>query len=68
MKEAYKSRQTSNSPHKALSFKDLPALTLELKGEESWPKNGRVSGTIYKSEALRILLNVLQAGTEIKTH
>ncbi|WP_299701471.1 cupin domain-containing protein [uncultured Pontibacter sp.] len=72
MKEADKSQQPSGSIHeesgKALFTTDLPALALELKGEESWQKSGRGSRTIFKSESMRILLNVMQAGSEIKPH
>jgi quercetin dioxygenase-like cupin family protein len=72
MKEAEKSQQPSGSLHKesnkALLTIDLSALALELKGEESWKKSERGSRTIFKSETMRILLNVMQAGSEIKPH
>ena len=47
---------------------DLTALALELKAEENWQKTGRGSRTVLKSETLRIVLNVMQAGSEIKPH
>ncbi|SIR45685.1 cupin domain-containing protein [Pontibacter lucknowensis] len=72
MKETENSQQSGNSLPRdsvgALITTDLVALALELKGEENWQKSGRGSRTIYKSEAMRILLNVMQAGAEIKPH
>jgi quercetin dioxygenase-like cupin family protein len=72
MKESEKTQQTGSSLHResgsALLTTDLAALAHELKGEENWQKSGRGSRTIFKSETMRILLNVMQAGSEIKPH
>ncbi|MCP2045511.1 cupin domain-containing protein [Pontibacter sp. HSC-36F09] len=72
MNETDKSQQ-SGSPQdsgkdKILLTTDLTTLAHELKGEENWQKIGRGSRTIFKSETLRIVLNVMQAGSEIKPH
>lgn len=66
--EAGEASQSGSSQEKALLTTDLTTLALELKGEENWQKIGRGSRTILKSETLRILLNVMQAGSEIKPH
>ncbi|PVY39463.1 cupin domain-containing protein [Pontibacter virosus] len=70
--EADKSQQAGSSQgresHKALLTTDLTTLAQVLKEEENWQKSGRGSRTVLKSETLRILLNVMQAGTEIKPH
>ncbi|MDO6391733.1 cupin domain-containing protein [Pontibacter sp. BT731] len=68
MKEAGEASQSGSSQEIALLTTNLTTLALELKGEENWQKIGRGSRTILKSEALRILLNVMQAGSEIKPH
>jgi quercetin dioxygenase-like cupin family protein len=68
MKEEGEASQSGSSQEKALLTTDLTTLALELKGEENWQKIGRGSRTILKSETLRILLNVMQAGSEIKPH
>ncbi len=72
MKESKKTQQTGSTFHQeggsALRTTDLTALALELKGEENWQKTGRGSRTIFKSETMRILLNVMRAGSEIKPH
>ena len=47
---------------------NLPALVQELKEEENWKKIGRGARTLYKTDSLRLVLNVMQAGTEIKPH
>ncbi|TXK33280.1 cupin domain-containing protein [Pontibacter qinzhouensis] len=47
---------------------NLPSLILQAKGEEQWEKSGRIAKTLYKSKSRRIVLNVMQAGTEIKLH
>ncbi|WP_018479196.1 cupin domain-containing protein [Pontibacter roseus] len=46
----------------------LAELTQQLKEEENWQKSGRGARTLYKSDAMCIVLNVMQAGTEIKPH
>lgn len=66
--EAGEASQSGSYQEKALLTTDLTTLALELKGEENWQKIGRGSRTILKSETLRILLNVMQAGSEIKPH
>lgn len=40
----------------------------QIKQEESWEKTGRGSRTLIKIGAMRLVLNVMKAGTEIKTH
>lgn len=70
--EADKAPQSGSSQgsgsNKALLTTDLTALALVLKEEENWEKIGRGSRTILKSETLRILLNVMKSGSEIKPH
>ncbi|WP_152425053.1 cupin domain-containing protein [Nafulsella turpanensis] len=58
----------SRTSHDGLFNFSLPALVQELKQENSWAKTGRSARLMHKSEALRLLLNVLKAGTEIKPH
>ncbi|MBX0332292.1 cupin domain-containing protein [Pontibacter sp. HSC-14F20] len=72
MNKSEKSQQSGSShdkaSDKALLTTDLTALARGLKEEENWQKIGRGSRTIFKSDTLRILLNVMQAGSEIKAH
>ena len=61
------------SENKAKSEKELNAFNLssalmEMKQEESWHKHGRSSRTLHKVGAMRLVLNSMKAGTEIKTH
>lgn len=46
----------------------LSAQISEMKQEESWEKSGRSSRTLIKVGAMRLVLNAMKAGTEIKTH
>lgn len=39
-----------------------------IKQDENWEKSGRSSRTLAKVGALRLVLNTMKAGTEIKTH
>ena len=57
-------------PGKVSAFQtiDLPTQVAQLKGEESWQKTGRSARTLYKGEPMRLILNVMQAGSEIKPH
>lgn len=54
---------------------DTPLLTFhfeslnkQMKQEESWEKSGRSAKTLYKTDQMRIVLNTMKAGTEIKPH
>ncbi|MEK6481277.1 cupin domain-containing protein [Catalinimonas sp. 4WD22] len=59
------SSQKPDSP--MLSF-NFPSLIRQLKHEESWAKNGRGAKTLHKTETMRIILNTMKPGTEIKPH
>lgn len=59
--------------NKANTNQDLNSFSLssqisEMKLEESWGKSGRSSRTLIKVGAMRLVLNAMKAGTEIKTH
>ena len=47
---------------------NVPALIREIKQEASWEKNGRSAKTLQKLNGLRLVLNSMKAGTEIKPH
>lgn len=47
---------------------NLSAQISEMKREENWEKSGRSSRTLIKVGAMRLVLNAMKAGTEIKTH
>lgn len=49
------------------SFK-LSSEIAQMKQDESWEKSGRSSRTLIKVGAMRLVLNAMKAGTEIKTH
>ncbi|SIT74815.1 cupin domain-containing protein [Pontibacter indicus] len=68
MKETDKSQPAGTPRNEHMHTTDLTALAQELKGEENWQKTGRGSRTVLKSETLRIVLNVMRAGSEIKPH
>ena len=73
MKKASESIQTSDTTSgkeatKNLLTFNLPHLIQQLKEEETWKKSGRGAKTLYKANTMRIVLNVMQAGAEIKTH
>lgn len=46
----------------------LPELVQQLKQEANWEKTGRGASLLQKTERLRLVLNVLKAGAEIKLH
>lgn len=59
--------------NKTNTNQDLNSFSLstqisELKQEQSWEKSGRSSRTLIKVGAMRLVLNAMKAGTEIKTH
>lgn len=47
---------------------DLPTLIQQMRDDESWEKTGRSAKTLYKGNGLRLVLNSMKAGTEIKPH
>ncbi len=47
---------------------NLSSQISEMKQDESWNKHGRSSRTLHKLGAMRLVLNAMKAGTEIKTH
>ncbi len=53
---------------KELNVFNLSSELREMKQEESWHKHGRSSRTLHKVGAMRLVLNSMKAGTEIKTH
>lgn len=46
----------------------LPSIAEEMKLEESWEKTGRSARTLSKAGGMRLVLNTMKAGTEIKPH
>lgn len=59
--------QTSGMEASLATF-DLPALIRQMKEEESWEKTGRSAKTLHKANGMRLVLNSMKAGTEIKPH
>lgn len=59
--------QDTNATPDLLTF-DLPSLTAQMKQEESWAKSGRSARTLHKTSGMRLVLNAMKAGTEIKPH
>ena len=53
---------------KELNVFNLSSELKEMKQDESWNKHGRSSRTLHKLGAMRLVLNAMKAGTEIKTH
>lgn len=53
---------------KELNTFQLAPQILEMKQDESWTKHGRSSRTLHKVGTMRLVLNAMKAGTEIKTH
>lgn len=49
-------------------FIDIPVLTEQLRGENSWEKNDRNGITVFKSDKVTIVLTALKAGAEITNH
>jgi quercetin dioxygenase-like cupin family protein len=50
-----------------LSF-DLAAEIEQLRGEERWEKDGRISKTLVKHSDFRIVLMFMKAGTSMQEH
>ena len=46
----------------------LPLLLDELRAEEIWDEESRNSRTLFKAQGLRVVLVVLGAGREIRSH
>lgn len=60
---------TNASDHNpVVSTLSLPSLIQEMKRESSWEKSGRSAKTLYKEKGMRLVLNCMKAGTEIKPH
>lgn len=47
---------------------NLASHIAAMKQDDSWDKHGRSSKTLHKVGAMRLVLNSMKAGTEIKTH
>lgn len=47
---------------------DLPALLAQVRQESAYRTSDRNSLTVFKTDALRIVLLALHAGAELKTH
>ena len=47
---------------------NLASHISEMKQETTWEKNGRSSRTLNKVGTMRLVLNAMKAGMEIKTH
>lgn len=60
-------KEVENHTDALISF-SLTAQIDQMKKEESWEKHGRSSKTLHKANSLRLVLNTMKAGTEIKTH
>lgn len=61
---------TQKEPHSTaglINF-NVPSIIPQLKQEESWGKSGRSARTLHKAAGMRLVLNVMKAGTEIKPH
>ncbi|WPP47994.1 cupin domain-containing protein [Catalinimonas niigatensis] len=61
-------QESSDQPNSPLLTYNFPSLIQQMKQEGSWEKSGRSAKTLYKADAMRIVLNTMKAGTEIKTH
>lgn len=59
---------TPKDTHTPLLNFNLPSIITQLKQEESWGKSGRSARTLHKAAGMRLVLNVMKAGTEIKPH
>ncbi|MEL5995015.1 cupin domain-containing protein [Hymenobacter segetis] len=47
---------------------DLPALLAQVRQEPAYQTGDRNSLTVFKTDALRVVLLALHAGAELKTH
>ena len=47
-------------------FIDIPSFVDQVKQEKAWEKNDRNGITVFKSDALTIVITALQASAEIK--
>jgi quercetin dioxygenase-like cupin family protein len=47
---------------------DIPTLLSQIKREDSWPKGARNGMTLFKEQALRVVLVAMHAGTVIPSH
>ncbi|AHM62699.1 hypothetical protein D770_22260 [Flammeovirgaceae bacterium 311] len=56
------------TPDTPLTSYQLIKLTEQMKQEESWEKTGRSAKTLSKTNQMRLVLNCMKAGTEIKPH
>lgn len=60
--------ENETDANKALNSFHLSSQIVEMKQEESWEKSKRSSRTLIKVGAMRLVLNAMKAGTEIKSH
>lgn len=60
--------QAGAEESQSLCTYQLEPLVQALKEEESWEKIGRSARTISKMKGMRIVLNVMKKGSEIKPH
>lgn len=62
-------RPLGNRPLNAeLLVLDLPAAARQLRQEPAWANSDRNALTLFKSDALRLVLTALHAGATMKTH
>ncbi len=47
---------------------DLPAALLQIKEEQAWETSDRNAITLFKSDAMRMVMIALHPGAEMKTH
>lgn len=67
-KENQQNNPSSHQPDTPLLTFNFESLIQQMKQEESWVKSGRSAKTLYKADQMRIVLNAMKAGTEIKPH
>lgn len=61
-------KKTNEPSGTGLTTFSLHSVIQQMKEEESWNKSGRSSKTLQKLNGLRLVLNSMKAGTEIKQH
>ena len=67
--EATSQRPQGNRPIDASLVEiNLPAFIKQIKEEEAWINNDRNAITVYKTNAMRIVLIALHKGAEMKRH
>ncbi len=68
-KEATLNRPQGDRPiDSPLLLINLPALTKQIKEEDTWNKSDRNAITVFKTTGMNIVLIALHAHAELKTH